>query len=127
MSPLHYILDGHTPRPAADGASWALWYEHADRQVALEVIGDIVVSTVFLGLDMAFGLAPEPILFETLIWRERPGGGRDYDAEPGVKWRTRTWDEAEAVHRQVVAYFDGPPEAVTTVEAALRILRGEAS
>lgn len=67
----HYILSvSGDPVPEPDTMKWALWFqEHsADRQVArTELPGEIVVSTVFLGLDHSFS-AGEPQLFETMIF-----------------------------------------------------------
>ena len=53
--------------------------------------GEIVVSTVFLGLDHGWGDGP-PVLFETLVF-------------PDTKRMDRycTWDEAVAGHERIVA------------------------
>lgn len=50
----------------------------------------IEVSTVFLGLDHAWGDGP-PMLFETMVF----GGSNDEYCE-----RYSTWDEAEAGHKE---------------------------
>jgi hypothetical protein len=50
------------------------------------------VSTVFLGLDHAWGDGP-PLLFETMIF----GGTEDEYCE-----RYSTWEEAEAGHKKAV-------------------------
>ncbi len=67
----HYILSmSGDPIPEPDLMTWALWFEkhNADRQVVrTELPGDVVVSTVFLGLDHSFGRG-EPQLFETMIF-----------------------------------------------------------
>ncbi len=89
----HYILDGHTPYPV-DLMTWAAWFEtRENRHVANDSIGDVQVSTVFLGLDHAFGQGP-PLLFETMIF----GGDFDNDTR-----RYATWDEAEAGHAEMLA------------------------
>jgi hypothetical protein len=73
-----YILDEHgQPVPCEDLATWAQWFETADRRVAQDLDeGDagkkVRVSTVFLGLDHRFGDGP-PILWETLVF----GGALD--------------------------------------------------
>ena len=87
----YYILDGHTPVPV-EMMRWAKWFETADRKVAVTMVGDIKISTVFLGLDHSFGHGP-PLLFETMIF----GGPHDEDMA-----RYSTWDEAEAGHNKVV-------------------------
>lgn len=63
----------------------------ASRVVATDEFGDIVVSTVFLGLDHNFGDGP-PILFETMIF-----GGNFSEYQQ----RYSTWEEAEAGHRSI--------------------------
>lgn len=88
MSTDKYILDGKTVVPCNDLMEWARWFETAERHVAIKVIGDVRVSTVFLGLDHSFGGAT-PILFETIIF----GGPHDQYQE-----RCSTWDEADAMH-----------------------------
>jgi hypothetical protein len=77
------------PKPVSDLIEWGRWFETAERHVANDVIGDVRVSTVFLGLDHNFG-GGRPLLFETMIF-----GG----AEDGYQNRCSTWDEAEAMHR----------------------------
>ncbi len=65
----HYILSiSGDPIPEPDIMKWAQWFGTEDRTVArTELPGDVVVSTVFLGLDNAFGVG-EPQLFETMIF-----------------------------------------------------------
>lgn len=98
----HYILDGHTP-VAADFMDWARFYESgpdARRVAATDLDDNVHVSTVFLGVDHAWGQGP-PILFETMVFRS--GDGQDC-------WRYHTWDAAAAGHEQVVAALrDGKP------------------
>ena len=89
-----YILVGHEPRQEPDLIKWSKWFKTADRHVAkTELPGDVKVSTVFLGLDHAFGDGP-PILFETMIF----GGPKDQYQE-----RYLTWEEAEEGHKIAVA------------------------
>lgn len=89
-----YILDGKTPVPA-DLMTWARWFETAgtSRIVAKTEVGDMNVSTVFLGLNHAFGGGP-PLLFETMIF----GGPPDQDYQE----RCSTWEQAEAMHQRGV-------------------------
>ena len=90
-----YILDGHLPVKCNDLLEWAEWFGKADRHVAAdELPNDIRVSTVFLGLDHAFGFKQaQPILFETMIF----GGKHD-----GYQRRYATWDEAEIGHAKAL-------------------------
>ena len=87
-----FILKGHMAVPA-NLMTWARWFETADRKVANDRIGDIRVSTVFLGVDHNFDGGP-PLLFETMIF----GGPHDEYQE----WYS-TWEEAEAGHATALA------------------------
>jgi hypothetical protein len=62
----HFILNGRTP-VSADPVTWRRWYASADRVVArTEINKDILISTVFVGLDM--GCDPDaPLLFESAV------------------------------------------------------------
>lgn len=84
----HWILDGKTP-VKADLMTWARWLQNAERSVAKNKEGDVLVSTVFLGLDHSFGPNEPPLLFETMIF----GGEHDQYQE-----RCSTWEQAEAMH-----------------------------
>ena len=86
-----YILDGHTPVICNNLMEWAEWMEKGDRVVAKTNIGEVRVSTVFLGIDHNY-LGDKPLLFETMIF-----GGK-YDEE---MQRYSTWDEAEKGHRKM--------------------------
>lgn len=88
-----YILDGKIPVPCDETFAWGKWYETANRTVAYSEIGSVEISTVFLGINHAFG-GDLPILFETMIF----GGKKD-----GYQERYRTWEEAEDGHLRAVA------------------------
>lgn len=88
-----YILDGHAPVPEPDANKWGRWFETADRKVALDHVGFVDVSTVFLGLNHGFH-GGVPLLFETMIF-----GGPLADS----CWRYATWDEAVAGHERALA------------------------
>jgi hypothetical protein len=88
-----YILNGHTAVPA-DTMTWARWFEGANRHVAVQMIGDVRISTVFLGIDHNHGIDSDvPILFETMIF----GGSLDQEQE-----RCSTWEQAEQMHAAMV-------------------------
>jgi hypothetical protein len=72
MMDLMYILDGHTPVPCDDVFLWAHWHHTADRRVAKTQLGDVEISTVFLGTNVSIG-EETPLLFETMVF----GGERD--------------------------------------------------
>jgi hypothetical protein len=97
-----YILDGHTPVPTNDLMEWARFFENSDaRRVAETHVGDVRVSTVFLGLDHRFTNG-EPLIFETMIF----GGEHD-----GYCERCSTWKGAEYEHRKALALLQ-PVDAV---------------
>lgn len=93
---IHYILDGKCAVPT-DFYGWLKWCVANEgkgdyRRVAQSGEKDkLWVSTVFLGLDHAWGGGP-PMIFETMIF----GGEHDQDQE-----RCSTWEEAEAMHRRM--------------------------
>lgn len=46
----HYVLDADGEAvEEPDLLRWALWFEHADRRLAYDDIGDMAISTVFVG------------------------------------------------------------------------------
>lgn len=89
-----YILnEAGKPIPEPDLMKWGTWLQTANRHVATEIIGDSKVSTIFLGLDYAFGGEP-PVLWETMVFggkldqaQDRCGGSRE---------------QAEAMHARMV-------------------------
>ncbi|WP_456791765.1 hypothetical protein [Bradyrhizobium sp. USDA 4506] len=96
----HYILDGDEPK-CTNAVSWRRWYESADRVVARTRISpDIVVSTVFVGLDL--GCDPDrPLLFEAEVMEV---GIASIDAR---RERYPTWLEAERGHAKIVSEYRG--------------------
>lgn len=104
-----YVLRNKVPVLATP----EVWAQDAERRsrrfdadpwrVARTEIGDIRVSTVFLGLDHSFLGQGPPLLFETMIF----GGDRE-----GEMMRYSTWAEAELGHMEVVESLEkiGDPE-----------------
>jgi hypothetical protein len=98
--PMHYILEGKIAKPV-DILTWMMWYEKADRTVARTEVGNVIISTIFLGLDAALLLGSDdsfedgyaPLLFETMVL----GGEMD-----GYKIRCATWETAEELHEKTV-------------------------
>lgn len=89
-----YILDGKTPVPCEDLITWGKWFKQNSKQrrVARDEFREIVVSTVFLGLDYSF-TGGKPILFETMVF-----GGKYNDEQE----RYHTYEEAEKGHKKWV-------------------------
>lgn len=97
MRRLYYKLDvDHNIVDCEDVREWAEWFEHnrTERIVRQDEIGDVLVSTVFLGIDHAFGHSDRPVLFETMIF-----GG----AQNGYQNRYETWEQAVAGHNLAIA------------------------
>lgn len=70
---LTYVLnDSGDPVKEPDTLKWAKWFEAADRVVSQSTVGQVVISTVFIGIDHAFHGGP-PVLYETMIF----GGEHD--------------------------------------------------
>lgn len=118
-----YILDGKTPKPAETLMEWAKWFETADRHVAVDMVGDFRVSTIFLGLDFCFG-SGEPLLFETMVFRGDDGTDLWSDRRL-VQKCCSTWDEAEAMHKRGCDYareqqgIGWQPEDTTALASAI--------
>ena len=87
----HYILDGHKPVQCQNRMKWALWMSNPENvKLAKTLIGEVTVSTVFIGVDYGVRERP-PVLFETMIF------GGEYDQ---YQERYCAWDEAEAGHKR---------------------------
>lgn len=86
-----YKLEGKLPVRCDDLLSWGVAMQ-ADRHVASVWFGQVLVSTVFLGLDHSWCGGP-PLLFETMVF----GGPLDRETD-----RYSTWEEAETGHRLMV-------------------------
>lgn len=93
-TPMHYILRGKEVVAVRGLIRWARWFETNSRKVGSDYVGDVRVSTVFLGLDHGY-FGPRPVLFETMTFdkNDKGGGTRRYE----------TWDEARAGHEALVA------------------------
>ena len=105
-----YILKGELAIPVSSAREWGEWFENSnDRFLARTTIDDIMVSTVFLGVDYNFGGVGDPLLFETMIF-----AGDDYSDTVefefaknehsfwGSAKRDSFYGEAIATHHQAV-------------------------
>lgn len=93
MSDKYILNESQIPVPCDDLMKWGKWFEVSDRHVAQDKVGNIRISTVFLGLDHSFGHGP-PLLYETMIF-----GGPD----DGYQTRASTRGEAIEQHSEAVA------------------------
>jgi hypothetical protein len=104
----HWILVGRETMQVPL-EEWGRWFEEASangqRTIGFDSIGEVDVSTVFLGLDVGiawmFDERAPPLLFETMVFPDCDLIGR---------WATI--DEAEAEHAKVVALYRAMAEAL---------------
>jgi hypothetical protein len=88
----YYILKGREAVRVNSLKEWAQAFDEKNRHVGSDMVGDLRISTVFLGLDHGFG-TDVPVLFETMVF----GGKLDQE-----QIRYATYDEAEAGHRAML-------------------------
>lgn len=81
--------------------------------VARTVVGDLVVSTVFLGYDASGGRRPEPELWESALFDR----ASNEFIEPADRYST--WEAARAGHAAIVAALEQRGE--TPLDHARRI------
>lgn len=93
----YYVLRGKEPVPTDSVIEWGQFFESDNRMVARAEVGDITISTVFLGIDHRFMDDGPPLLFETMIF----GGVHNEYQE-----RYSTWEEAEAGHARAMALVE---------------------
>lgn len=91
MTGLYIIRDGE-PKPCEDVKAWGRWYEKANRHIGDDTINGVRVSTIFLGIDHAFGAGP-PVLYETMAF------GADGDE---IQKRYHTEHEARQGHAAMI-------------------------
>jgi hypothetical protein len=99
---LYILNDAGNPVATDDVLVWGRFMSRAKRAVAQEMIGDVRVSTVFLGLDHQYGDGP-PILWETMVFWPDEGGDECR--------RYSSLADAKAGHEAVVARIEGVVEA----------------
>jgi hypothetical protein len=109
--PDFYILDGDKRVvPARDVFEWGAFFESGARIVEQTEMGDVHVSTVFLGIDHRFSPGGPPLVFETMIF----GGALD-----GAQWRYSSWDDAETGHAAAVRKAKAAASTQPGVQPAL--------
>lgn len=89
-----YVLDEQgNPVPEPDTLKWGRWFgEPGKRVVKSDHIGDVHVSTIFLGIDHSFHGGP-PVLWETMIF----GGEHDQYQE-----RYTSLEDAKQGHEEAL-------------------------
>jgi hypothetical protein len=89
-----YILNEQgVPVVEPDLFKWGKWFQDSfdQRRVKQEMVGDLKVSTVFLGLDHSRGKGP-PALWETMVFAKGSSMHLDFDRCSGSR------EQAEAMH-----------------------------
>lgn len=97
-----YILDrDHNPVIEIDINEWGHWLDiPSNRRVSVTKIGEVTVSTVFLGYDHnILDDDSPPILFETMVFGDTP--------HSSYLKRYCTWDEAKKGHEVAVLLVRG--------------------
>ena len=94
LSGLFYILDEQGEPVEVEPEEWSKWFNThwEQRRIALDDVGEITVSTVFIGIKAMPGYPP--LLFETAVF------GRDFD---GVQDCYATKEEALAGHAKNIS------------------------
>ena len=91
---LYILNDERNPILEPDVIKWGRWFENISNRILVKTqIGDVQVSTVFLGIDHNFSEDGPPLLYETMIFYP-PGA-----ALGDVQDRYATRAEAIAGHR----------------------------
>lgn len=126
----YYILENKVPVPISSGNRmedviiWGQFFGNdSNRIIQHHHFGEILVSTIFLGLDHNYFGGP-PLLFETMIF---PNEEFKYYQE-----RYSTWDESMQGHLKAVKYvvpiwrrkmnFDFALEVIITIIVSLFFL-----
>lgn len=94
--PYYYILnEDHSVRATENLVEWSKFFSTpGSRTVKKEQIGEYLVSTVFLGTDHNWGWGEEPLLFETMIFKD----------DLNYQRRCTTWEQALEMHKEAVAF-----------------------
>lgn len=92
-----YKLSGKKPVPCSFEEYIHFMKSAANRIVEQTQVGDLLVSTIFTGIDHAFGTG-EKQLFETKVF------GLPDETQP--RWRFATWNQAVREHRKLVVMLE---------------------
>ena len=96
----HYILDENKNAVRVQHNELIEWMKkNRNRHVGHETVDGYRVSTVFLTVDHNHW-GGSPILFETMIF--------DASGDPALNYQERcsTWEQAEKMHKDAVAYVE---------------------
>jgi hypothetical protein len=93
----YYALVGDEIVVCRDVIEWGMLFDREKRGIAFNRVGDVEISTVFLGLDHSF-TGGEPVLFETMVF----GGEHE-----GFCERYTTKEKAVEGHNRVLKTLFG--------------------
>jgi hypothetical protein len=92
-----YVLDDARVPRKVSMAEYMRWMLTSPRlSVAYDMIDDVLISTVFIGIDSTALFGGPPCVFETMIL----GGEHDH-----FQNRCSTWEQAEMLHALTVSMF----------------------
>jgi hypothetical protein len=116
----YYRLEGKktVPIEGDDVLAWANTMDHDNKHVGHEILPRHRISTVFLGLNHAWGEGP-PMLFETMIFYCEPWMSE-------YQTRCSTYRQAEGMHKRAIKhvfYPDKYPSAMRQLQP-INILPG---
>jgi hypothetical protein len=113
-----YILDDDgNPEPEHDTLKWAEWFENSlNRIVQQDQIGDVFVSTVFLGLDHNYSRQGPPVLWETMTFSGAfEFAGRKHKQSADM-WRYTSRKDALRGHKRVVKWVKAKQKDLQELE-----------
>jgi len=122
----YWVLDkDHRTVPVRTVLEWALWFEKTENRIVAKTQTKLyLVSTMFMGIDMGWGISGPPILFETMVFDRKGTSGHEAEIE-GSTWRYSTWDDAEAGHKATVRRIEKLEEASGSLAADLEATTGK--
>jgi len=96
--PMFWVLDEDNNHVGTDDAKlFSAFLENIEnRLVAKTSVGNLRVSTVFLGMDHGFGMSTDPVLYETMCF------GPDADEVEDLFDRYTTRELALEGHKRIV-------------------------
>lgn len=120
-----YILNGRVPEACADLLKWARSMQETRIVAQTAVTDEVMVSTIFLGIDHSYTEGGPPILFETMVFGPEAEASYTFKGErrhylhrvalDDFSRRHCTYDDAEKYHA----------ETVTAVKQKLDLLAAE--
>ena len=93
MSMMYILDDNGNPVPENDFVTWSDKFDISNRIIARDEVNDVLISTVFSGVDHSYVSGSDPVLFETIIF------GGEYD---GYQARYTTRENALKGHAEAV-------------------------